>query len=74
MRAIEGDKAVIDVTALFGGVEIQVPGTWTVESQGVGVFGGFSDETRQPRPGEVSREQRLIVTGTAVFGGATIKN
>jgi hypothetical protein len=66
--------AVIDVTALFGGIEIRVPGTWTVEARGVGIFGGFGDETRPPTPGEVTREQRLIVTGTAVFGGVAIKN
>ena len=72
--AIAGEPAVIDVTALFGGVEIRVPGTWTVEARGVGIFGGFGDETRPPRPGEVTREQRLIVSGTAVFGGVAIKN
>lgn len=72
--AIAGERAMIDVTALFGGVEIRVPGTWTVEARGVGIFGGFGDETRPPRPGEVTREQRLIVTGTAAFGGVAIKN
>jgi predicted membrane protein len=72
--AIATGPAVIDVTAMFGGIEIRVPGTWTVEARGVGIFGGFGDETRQPRPGEVTREQRLIVSGTAVFGGVSIKN
>ena len=71
---IAADPAVIDVTAIFGGVEMKVPGTWTVEVRGVGIFGGFGDETRPPRPGEVTREQRLIVTGTAAFGGVSIKN
>ena len=71
---IAADPAVIDVTAMFGGVEIRVPGTWVVESRGVGIFGGFGDETRPPRPGEVTREQRLIVSGTACFGGVAIKN
>lgn len=71
---IAADCALIDVTALFGGIEIKVPGTWAIESRGVGIFGGFEDETRPPRPGEVTREQRLVVTGTAVFGGVSIKN
>lgn len=72
--AVGPAPAVIDVTAMFGGIEIRVPGTWTVEARGVGIFGGFADETRPPRPGEVTREQRLIVTGTAAFGGVAIKN
>lgn len=72
--AIAAERAIIDVTAMFGGVEIRVPGTWTVEARGIGIFGGFGDETRPPKPGEVTREQRLIVTGTAVFGGVAIKN
>lgn len=72
--SITAEHAVIDVTAMFGGVEIQVPGTWTVEARGIGIFGGFGDETRPPQPGEVTREQRLVVTGTAMFGGVSIKN
>lgn len=72
--AIAGDAAVIDVNAVFGGVEIRVPETWTVEARGMGVFGGFGDETRPPRPDQVTRPQRLIVTGYATFGGVGIKN
>jgi predicted membrane protein len=72
--AIAGDSAVIDVNAVFGGVEIRVPETWTVEARGMGVFGGFGDETRPPRPDQVTRPQRLIVTGYATFGGVGIKN
>jgi len=72
--SIAAERAVIDVTAMFGGVEIRVPGTWIVEARGVGIFGGFGDETRPPKPGEVTREQRLIVSGAAVFGGVAIKN
>ena len=66
--------AVVEATAIFGGIEIKVPGTWVVEARGVGVFGGFTDETRPPRPGEVTKVQRLIVTGAGIFGGVVIKN
>lgn len=72
--AIAQDHAMIDVTAIFGGVEIKVPETWTVEARGIGIFGGFADETRPPRTDQVSRPQRLIVTGVAAFGGVSVKN
>jgi hypothetical protein len=72
--AIAQGEAVIDVTAVFGGVEIRVPETWVVEARGIGVFGGFGDETRPPRADQIGTPQRLIVTGTAAFGGVTIKN
>ncbi len=74
MAAIAQGEAVIDVTAVFGGVEIRVPETWTVEARGIGVFGGFGDETRPPRADQIGTPQRLIVTGTAAFGGVAIKN
>lgn len=72
--AIAQEQALIDVTAVFGGVEIRVPDTWIVESRGIGVFGGFGDETRPPRADQVTRPQRLIVTGVAAFGGVSVKN
>lgn len=70
----DGQPALIEANAVFGGIEIIVPRTWTVEARGAGVFGGFSDETRPPLPQEVTRQQRLIVTGAGVFGGVVVKN
>ncbi len=70
--AIAADQAVIEATAIFGGVQITVPPTWTVEARGVGIFGGFVDETTPPSPGETARPQRLIVTGAGIFGGVHI--
>jgi hypothetical protein len=70
---IAGDQAVIDSTVLFGGGEIRVPRTWTVIVKGIGIFGGYSDETTQETvPGVPSKT--LIVKGLAVFGGVGIKN
>jgi hypothetical protein len=72
--AIAAEFAMIDVSAMFGGIEIRVPETWTIESKGVGILGGFSDETRPPAPDPAVKPQRLVVTGTAIFGGVAIKN
>jgi len=68
-----GDSAVLEVSAVFGGIEVKVPRHWQVVSQGTGVFGGFVDETEQPRS-DTPGLKRLIVKGEAVFGGVAIKN
>ena len=70
---IRGGDAHIEVTAIFGGFELRVPETWIVANEVMGIFGGTADETRQPLP-EAPGVKRLIVTGTAVFGGISIKN
>ncbi|MBV9746870.1 MAG: hypothetical protein JO099_24170, partial [Acidobacteriia bacterium] len=67
---MKGDVAVVDATAVFGGVEIIVPEDWQVVPRGSGVFGGFSDETRSPE----QPTKRLIITGAGVFGGVVITN
>jgi hypothetical protein len=69
---IAGDTAVLEISALFGGGEVRVPNTWIVDMQGHALLGGYSDETHQVAPG--ARPKRLIVQGTAVFGGVVIKN
>jgi Domain of unknown function (DUF5668) len=64
--------AVLHADAIFGGGEIFVPDTWDVSIRGAGVFGGYSNETRQ-RPLDAN-SKRLIIEGGAVFGGIVVKN
>jgi predicted membrane protein len=68
------DRAVLDTTAIFGGVELRVPETWSVESKGVGIFGGFDDKTVRPKADPNVKTPQLTITGTAVFGGVSISN
>jgi hypothetical protein len=70
---IAGDSAVLELNAVFGGVELRIPETWTVVCKGAGVFGAFSDETRHPDLQAPNRKQ-LILKGGAVFGGVVVKN
>src|SRR5215831_14692009 len=47
---MQGDEAVLQIDAVFGGVEIRVPDTWLVSSHGQGIFGGYSDSTHLRPP------------------------
>lgn len=71
---IKQGRAIIDVNAVFGGVEMMVPENWTVVVEATGVFGGIEDKTRPPQqvPGQVNPV--LVVTGAAAFGGVSIAN
>ena len=70
------DEAVLEVSCIFGGVELRVPETWYVHSRSLPVFGGFEDKTRQPKvdPPAGTKRKTLIVTGVVVFGGVEIGN
>jgi hypothetical protein len=67
------DSAILKVSAVFSGVEIRVPETWSVVMEGHGVFGAFVDNTTQPNP-QIPGLKRLFVRGDAVFGGVDVKN
>ncbi len=64
---------MLDITAIFGGAEIRVPRDWKVELDVSAMLGGSSDERRD---GGVTAEgpAHLVVTGTAIFGGVSIKD
>ena len=68
--AIEGE-AVIDVFAMWGGIEIRVPENWSVVGRVTPILGGYEDKTRPPRD---AGTQRLIVRGMVIMGGVEIKN
>jgi predicted membrane protein len=67
-------RAVLDVSAVFGGAEITVPRTWRVLMKSAAVFGGCDDRTIPPRPEPGLEPVTLVITGAAVFGGIEIRN
>jgi len=69
--AIDGE-AVIDVFAMWGGIEIRVPQDWSVESQITPILGGVDDQTRPPQA--VGSRHRLVLRGFIVMAGVEIKN
>lgn len=68
--AIEGE-AVIEVFAMWGGIDIRVPEDWTVVSRVTPLLGGVDDKTRPPQS---AGGPRLVVRGFAIMGGIEIKN
>ena len=70
---MRGESAIVDISVVFGGVEIKVPLNWIVVVEGSSFFGGFSDKSAQPAA-DMPGVKRLLVRGSVVFGGVDIKN
>jgi hypothetical protein len=68
--AINGDS-VIDVFALWGGIEIRIPPGWVIDSQIIPLLGGVEEKTKSV-PGEV--QHRLVLRGFAIMSGVEVKN
>jgi predicted membrane protein len=64
--------AVLDVFAVFGGVEIYVPHGWRVEINGFPVFGGFENTTTKENLSEDA--PRLRIDATVIFGGLEVRH
>jgi len=59
----------IELTAVFGGAKLIIPKNWRVNSQGVGIFGGYSNKAVA-----AEGETTLSIKGAAIFGGVEIIN
>jgi len=68
--AIHGE-AIIDVFAMWGGIEIRVPEDWRVIGRVTPVMGGFEEKTRPPHG---AAEHTLVVRGFVLMGGVEVKN
>jgi predicted membrane protein len=69
--SIKEGEAVLDLTAIMGGIEIWVPEDWKVILKGVPLLGGFEDKTH---PTGLESTKSLVVRGYAIMGGVEIKN
>jgi len=70
--SMEG-KNVLNIQTVFGGFEIIVPADWNIVIQSTSVFGGFAMKKNGINQVNIDPTKELIITGTAVFGGAEIK-
>ena len=69
-QAAIASEAVLHLSVLMGGVEIQVPRDWSVIVNGSPVLGGMEDKTVPP----MSPGKRLVIEGSVVMGGVEISN
>jgi predicted membrane protein len=62
-------EAIVDVFAMWGGIEIKVPPDWAVSNQAMAIMGGVEDKSKATS----DARQRLIVRGFVLMGGVEIK-
>lgn len=65
--------AELELTAVFGGIELRVPEEWQVQTNGMPFLGGMDNHTRKKIDGNDVRPL-LNVRYTAAFGGVEVKN
>jgi hypothetical protein len=68
---IASGEAVLDVFALWGGVEVRVPPDWAVVLRGMPVLGAIEDQTTAAG---VPKRATLVIKGVAIMGGVGVKN
>ena len=67
-----GGEVALDLSAVFGGIEIFVPRDWQVDLEGTPVLGSI--ESRRAASPDVPKTTTLKVRGSAVFGSIEIKD
>ena len=68
------DQMYLEANAVFGGVELRIPESWDVTMRGAAVLGGHEDKTIRARAADGVKRPRLVINGSAVFGGVTVRN
>lgn len=67
------DKAILEITQVFGGTKLIIPSNWTVQHEASAVLGGI-EEKRKGENTTADRNKVLILRGTTVFGGIDIRS
>jgi len=70
--ALEGNQATIELTAVFGGIDVHVPKDWKVVLADTPILGGIHD--RRSAPAASGAGPTLHLKATAVFGNVEIKD
>lgn len=65
---------ILEVTQIFGGTKIIIPPHWKVSSEMVAVFGGIEDKRMMGGSSTAQTDKLLIIKGTSIFGGVTIRS
>ena len=67
------EKAVLEMTAVFGGAQLIIPAHWEIKSEMVCVFGNVEDK-REIKPVTGEPTKVLVLRGTIFMGGMEIKS
>ena len=68
------DQAVIDVNVVCGGLEVRVPENWTIVNKAITIFGGVEDKTMHTSTDPNAKSPILVITGSVIFGGISLRN
>lgn len=71
-RLAEG-RHVLNVHAIFGGIDIKVPEDWVVEINGIPILGAIEDSRKNIKPAN-KEEPRLRINALVAFGGVDISD
>ena len=63
-------ETYLDIDATFGGVELYIPGDWSIETRFHTVLGGVEDKRLVSQP---DYARKLILQGNLTFGGCEIR-
>lgn len=74
MKADFTGTVVLDVSAIFGGIEVIVPGNWNVKVEVTSIMGGVEDKRSIEFLEAANPDKTLIIRGSATFGGVEIKS
>jgi cell wall-active antibiotic response 4TMS protein YvqF len=64
------NQPVLEVFAVWGGIEVRVPPDWSVVSQVDPILGGYDDSTQPPK----EESKRFIIRGSVIMGGIEVTN
>ncbi|MGL6007977.1 MAG: LiaF transmembrane domain-containing protein [Culicoidibacterales bacterium] len=65
--------AKLEVTSVFGGIDLLVPADWTIDVRITSIFGGVDDRRKDAKM-EGTNKPILVIHGVCFFGGLDIKS
>lgn len=71
--AILNDETLIEVSAIFGGVDIIVPEDVNVKITSMPLFGGVSDKRKKSKKDGKDAKKTIYINATCMFGGVDVK-
>lgn len=65
------EGATLDISSIFGGVDLRIPESWVVQTRSSAILGGVDAKYSNT---EDNTGKRLVINAAAIFGGVDISN